>query len=372
MAFLWIAVVLAWIVLAGCVWAIYQLVAQNGRLLLRVEALERHLGDLHGLTPPAAHAAQDATQEETWVPPGIVTGTVLHDFELPDLHDVQHLRSDWLGKRFLMIFVSPYCRHSRALVAALAEHLAHAADDGLAIMLVSTGSLEENRRLIERTSFKGTVLIQEEMEVGELFQVPATPMAYLVDEDGRTASPLASGRSAILHIASGSGQPFGEPLTAERVQAETTPAPVNGARYRGGLGPGDIAPPFDLPDLDGGRLALDRYRGQPVLLIFTEPDHAPCNEIVPGLTRVQESRSGRAVVVVARGDRETNRAWAAGHCLSAPVGVQHRWDVSRDYGLLAVPAAYLIDKRGFIEAPLALGADAILELSEHIAALVHT
>ena len=111
MGLLEIAVLLAWIAVLLGLWAIVQLTAQNGRLLLRVEALERHLGDLVGLSATSFTSEptpdSDADDAITASEPGVPTGTVLHDFELPDLSGRQHLRSEWLGQRLLMIFVSP-------------------------------------------------------------------------------------------------------------------------------------------------------------------------------------------------------------------------------------------------------------------------
>jgi len=55
-----VAVIVAWLAFIFYFWVIFQLVAQIGRLLLRIEALERHLGDLVGLSgassasPPGA------------------------------------------------------------------------------------------------------------------------------------------------------------------------------------------------------------------------------------------------------------------------------------------------------------------------------
>ncbi|HZO28761.1 MAG TPA: hypothetical protein VFH48_22530 [Chloroflexota bacterium] len=155
MGLLEIAVLLAWLAIVLCLWAVYQLVAQNGRLLLRMEALERHLGDMVGLSP-AVYAGQLASADETadeshsdesGGPPGISPGTVLHEFELPDLDGRQHLRSDWQGQCLLMIFVSPYCRSSRALLADLVALRSSAPASWPLPVLVSTGSIEENRRL---------------------------------------------------------------------------------------------------------------------------------------------------------------------------------------------------------------------------------
>ena len=148
MGLLEVMLLLAWVALLLALWAIYQLVAQNGRLLLRVEALERHLGDLVGLVPPEPgppgtieHAAESRADDDDESPPGLPVGTVLHDFELPDLQGQQHLRSDWLGSWFHLVFVSPYCRHSRALLADLARLPPRSAYEPM-LLLDSTGALD--------------------------------------------------------------------------------------------------------------------------------------------------------------------------------------------------------------------------------------
>jgi peroxiredoxin len=265
-----------------------------------------------------------------------------------------------------MIFVSPYCRHSRALLTDLAALLATPSPNRPVPLIVSTGSTEENRRIVERLGLTCPFLVQEEMEVGALFNVPATPMAYLVDEDGRTASHLIVGRMAILgqivatHPAG--DEPPATPLSPALLEAETTPAPVNGERYARGLEVGEIAPSFTVPGLDGRPVALSQFRGERVLITFTDLIGPPCAEALVRLEAVHQSGKGPSVVMVARGDPEANRVWAAGHALTMPIGLQRHWDISRDYRLLATPVAVLVDERGLVAAPIALGEDAIVDL----------
>lgn len=38
--------------------------------------------------------------------------------------------------------------------------------------------------------------------------------------------------------------------------------------FRGGPGPGELAPEIDLPTIDGGRFRLSDHRGRPVLFQF--------------------------------------------------------------------------------------------------------
>jgi peroxiredoxin len=379
-----VALVLAWVAVALIGWVCFQLFVRYGRLLLRLEALERGLESLAGPAstapsepadppqPPGAESDPDWAAPDGLPPFGVPFGTVLHDFELPDLDGRLHLRSHWLGTRFLMAFVNPACEHSRALVADLAALRTDSAPDWPRLMLVSTGPPAANRELFGETGLAGMVLLQEEMEVGSLFEVPATPTAYLVDEDGRTASPLVAGRAAILGLATAASVAAEEswalaPASPDAVQAVTSPAPVNGARYRdGGLGVGATAPDFRLPGLRDAEIALGDHRGRRVLLVFADPVSPPCQPLLPELDRLSAGQGGPVLMVVSRGGLAENRAWAERLGVSLPIGLQRRWDLSREYGILATPTAFLIDERGIIAKPVALGADAILALAAEI------
>jgi len=68
------------------------------------------------------------------------------------------------------------------------------------------------------------------------------------------------------------------------------------------------------------------------------------------------------VVMVSRGDADTNRAKIAEHGLTFPVGLQRHWEISLSYAMFATPIAYLIDERGIIASPVAQGTEQILRL----------
>jgi hypothetical protein len=66
--------------------------------------------------------------------------------------------------------------------------------------------------------------------------------------------------------------------------------------------------------------------------------------------------------MVSRGDEEANRAKAAEHGLTFPIGLQRQWEISRDYGMFATPVAYWIDESGLIASEVVTGVDPILAL----------
>ncbi len=70
--------------------------------------------------------------------------------------------------------------------------------DAPKLLVVSTDSVESNQAM----KLRSTVLLdQAGMHVGSLFGATGTPMAVLVDAEGKIASELAAGAPAVLALA---------------------------------------------------------------------------------------------------------------------------------------------------------------------------
>src|SRR5262249_33448446 len=123
---------------------------------------------------------------------------------------------------------------------------------------------------------------------------------------------------------------------------------------RDGLKAGTPAPLFRLPRVGGGELALEEYRGQRVLLVFSDPQCGPCDEVAPRLERLHRERDDLRVVMVSRREPELNQAKVAKLGLSFPVVLQKHWEVSRLYGMFATPIGYLIDEQGVLRSDVAV------------------
>ncbi len=168
-------------------WLGYQLVRQNGRILLRLEAIEKQL------------RPREAKPQN---PGGLSRGMVAPDFELPDLTGTRRKLSEFRGKDLLLIFFNPKCGYC----SKMAEDLARLPMDGTPgrpmPLVVSTGDALENRQLVERYGIRCRVLLQEQMEVANQFRAQGTPMGYRIDSQGRIASELAVGAEPLLKLAS--------------------------------------------------------------------------------------------------------------------------------------------------------------------------
>jgi len=356
MSLLLIAVALPWIIVAlGC-WLGYQLLRQNGRILVRLEALEQQLAPL---LPPEPG-------------PELPVGEAAPDFELENLAGGRTALSEFRGRRVLLVLFNPQCSFCRAMAPRLAAISPEAAEGNPVPLVVTTGDAELNRALVREHGIRCPVLLQKGAEVASQYEAHGTPSGCLIDEQGRIASPIALGADALLALArppegdssDGTGQggrnghhvfKGNQPISASRIN-------------RSGLKAGTPAPTFRLPRLDGGELSLEDYRGRRVLLVFSDPECKACDQLAPKLERLHRRRRDVQVLVVSRRDAAANRSKVNEFGLTFPVALQRQWEISRLYEMFATPIGYLIDEQGVMAAGVAAGVEPILALASAAAA----
>ena len=348
--------VLPWLLIAIGTWLAYQLVRQNGRILLRLEAIEKQIG-------PARPRAEAKRQEAG----GLPLGTVAPDFELPDLTGVRRKLSEFREQNVLLIFFNPQCGYCTKMAADLAALPAEGGDQRAVPVVVTTGDAEENRKLVEQYGIRCLVLLQEQMEVAAKYRAQGTPMGYRIDGAGRIASELAVGAEPLLQLATTLAPDQIEPGAAANGSAphgaKDDPSLARSRLNRSGLKAGTPAPDFRLPRIDEGELSLADFRGGRVLLVFSDPDCGPCDELAPQLQEIHLQRPDLQVLVVSRRDVEANRAKATALGLTFPIVLQKQWEVSLQYAMFATPVGYLIDEQGILASDVAVGVGPILALA---------
>jgi peroxiredoxin len=266
----------------------------------------------------------------------------------------------------LLLFINPRCGFCTRMAPDLARLPIDDPDRPLPLV-ISAGGEEANRKLAQEHGLKCPVLLQEQMEVGSRYRAHGSPVGYLIDEQGRIASPLAVGADALLALASGDGATAGESDGSHPAHKGNRDLADSKLR-RDGLPAGTPAPDFTLPTLDGEELSLAQYRGRPVVLVFSDPQCGPYSQIAPELEQFHRRTGAAQVVMVSRGDVEANRQKAGEHGLTFPIGLQMKWEVSRDYAMFATPIAYLVGEAGVIAADVAVGGEPIRALLARIEA----
>ena len=324
-------------------WLLVQVLRQQGRLLLRIEALERPTGALQASEGDPARG-------------GLPLATAFPPFRLPDLGGKDVALEDF-DTRVLLVHWSPECGFCREIAADLARFQDDLQRRKTELVLVSYGSPESNTALLEAHGLGCPVLLQPDGGTIQGFARMGTPAAYLLDDRHRIAKPVAVGAREVPKLAEEAAGSRRR-LASERPLAESL-------IEREGLKAGVSAPAFELPDLAGRPVSLADKRGRRVLLVFSDPECGPCDALLPDLARFEREHreNGLAVVMVGRGEPEENRRKAEAFGVEFPVVLQPGWRLSKQYGIFATPVAFLIDEEGVIERDVARGPTAILELA---------
>ena len=115
--------------------------------------------------------------------------------------------------------------------------------------------------------------------------------------------------------------------------------------------PGQPAPGFDLPLLDGAQVSLESLRGRIVLLNFWATWCAPCEAEMPAMQRLHAALAGKEFALVAvsvdagRAEVEQFRQRLG---LTFPIALDPAKSVSTQYQSYRYPESYLIDREGRI------------------------
>ena len=390
-----------------------QLFKQQGRILLRLDHLEQH--------GPAAHAGLEKPGEPD-EPGSLLLESHFPAFSFPDLAGRAVSLDDFRGHRVLLLNWSFECGFCDSIATPLANLERSFDKQNVQLLLLAHGDVRVNREGAAEHGLKCPILLKKEEDEGGPFEDEGTPVAYLLDEEGRVAAPVARGADRVLALAielAGQEREASAAGTSAPWRSGLSGGPAHGATPRphrlslprflvkheiglgdlikrltsalgiktcvgcerraaalnrwlvlsgisgSGLKAGAPAPAFHLPDLGGRMFSFEEFRGRRVLLVFTDPQCGPCEELAPHLVRLHRNHldDGLRVMVVGRGNAEENQRKAEQYGYEFPVLLQDKkWKVSKEYGILATPAAFLIGEDGVITRDAAVGRDAILEL----------
>jgi peroxiredoxin len=326
---------------------------QQGRILLRLDHLE------HG------HANELSMQPTESPLSGVPVGAVVEDFQFGDIGGRKVALTDFRGRRVLLLYWGAECGYCDMTGAELARIQPRLKQNRTELVLAAYGDAESNRKLAAEHGLNCTILPldgspAQSYIADKLFEYCGTPSAYLLNENGQVAKPLAVGMDSVLALAREAAKDAAvsaqglrrRPLSASKIQ-------------RNGLKAGTPAPDFSLPDIHGETVSLEQFRGRKVLLVFTDPQCGPCDELAPDLVQLhrEHRNNGLAIVMVGRGNTELNKKKAEEHDIVFPFVLQQHWRTSRQYGIFETPVAFLIGKDGIIMRNVAKGPDQIMTMA---------
>ena len=327
--------------IVGIGWLLVQLMQQNGRLLLRVEALES------GRQPEGAPSPTPRTEG------GLRVGTQAPAFSLQtpagETVTLEKLREG--GRRLLLIFTDVGCGPCNNLMPEVGRWQSEHGRD-LTIALISRGPAEANAAK-QREHGLDHVLVQRDREVSQMYQSIPTPSAVLIRADGTIGSRSALGAQAIRSLVT--------EVTTRTVPMAPAPNGNHAAPVRPPSRVGQPAPAIELPDLTGEQVTLDQMRGRATLVLFWNPGCGFCRRMLDDLKAWEENRPIDApqLLVISTGTAEANAEMG----LRAPVLLDQGFATGRAFGASGTPSAVLIDAEGKIASDVAVGAPAVLALA---------
>ncbi|MEZ4499484.1 MAG: redoxin domain-containing protein [Thermomicrobiales bacterium] len=193
--------IVALLALAGLAWLVVHLLGQNGRVLLRLDALEAQMEKVgQGVPAAAAGIAAPATQPAaapTPAPAGLPVGSQAPAFKLEGIYG-ETMTLDALkaqGKPIMLLFTDPGCGPCNALLPDIAKWQKQHAGV-LTVSLISSGTAEANRNKAAEHGIT-QVLLQPNRDVSTQYKAHGTPSAVIVTANGVIDSPIAAGSAAI-------------------------------------------------------------------------------------------------------------------------------------------------------------------------------
>jgi thiol-disulfide isomerase/thioredoxin len=102
-----------------------------------------------------------------------------------------------LGSETMLLFWNTGCGFCQQLLPELKEWETQRPPTAPEIVLVSAGSAADNRAM----GLQSTVLLDPSFQMGAALGANGTPMAVLVDSEGKVASEVAIGGPAVMELA---------------------------------------------------------------------------------------------------------------------------------------------------------------------------
>ncbi|MGC4107784.1 MAG: redoxin domain-containing protein [Thermomicrobiales bacterium] len=330
-----------------------------GSALARGATAVRALADAQ-LSAPAV--AAPAPTPEPSPARALAPAIALPTLDTPDVPST--LATLGVGKQpIVLFFTDPRCDPCDELLPELLAWQREVGDRAR-IALVSRGDADDNRKKAVDYGLTGVipVLMQQDMETISAYGVLQAPATVLIGRDGSWDGTPAYGDLAIRTL-------------LKRALSPESTVPTNGnapAPVRPEIGEGDAVPEIALPDLAGEptRLIDPETSGTDRVLLFWRANCGYCQRMLPQLKEWEATRAADSPELVVISTSQVPEMVAQG--FESRVVLDHGVNVGRRFGSRGTPSAVRVGADGTVIAPIASGAQAVLQLIEQTTATTST
>ena len=224
----------------------------------------------------------------------------------------------------------------------------------LDFILVSSGEVAENFEKFGSDQNR-SILLQKEREFSDLVSARWTPSALLVSSDGRIASHIAAGDSAINELV---GKIKANGLDGEFDYFELGNHRPNPSQSR--LTIGETIPDFAVTAIDGQTISSADLRGKLTLVTFWSPTCPHCVDMIGQIKNWDsvKTSSDPDLLVFSDGEEKSHREIG----LRSPIVLDKSYKTAQRLGMHGTPSAILVSSDGKFASELAVGAPNIWAL----------
>lgn len=325
--------------LAAVVYFLKQISEQQMQIMRRIEILEF----------TATEGTKEVAREDVTPPTdGLPIGAPAPEFALADIGGKKVSLKNLLTakKATVLFFVSPTCNPCGALLPEI-ENWQESLKDKLDFVFISNGKAKENAAKLAGKTYK-KILLQNDREVAEIYGAKWTPSAILINPDGRIASHITAGDSAIREL-------FEKIANESAENGQFLIAGTNGSSKIG-----QEIPTFELNDVSGKSLTPADLQGKQTLIAYWSQGCGFCTRMLDDLRDWDKTKEQGApnLLVVSSGEIEAH----AEMDLNSPIILDNERKLAQELGMNGTPSAVLINENGKIISEVAVGADRIWTL----------
>ncbi len=129
---------------------------------------------------------------------GLKAGTSAPAFRLPLLDGGELSLADFHGRKVLLVFSDLGCGPCQVLAPKL--NAFYCENPELQIVMISRGDAEANRLKAAEQQLTFSIVLQRQWEISRLYGMFATPIGYLINEEGVIEAEVAVGADAIFEL----------------------------------------------------------------------------------------------------------------------------------------------------------------------------
>ena len=331
------------------------------------QLLERDIAERKGELPkPPGANSIPMEQPSEWI------GKPAIDFQVTDLRGEPLSLEKYRGQVVLLDFWATWCGPCIGEIPNVKRTYEKYKDQNFQIIGISLDrSTEPLEAYIEKEGLAWRHYWDNTHKVSNLYEVQAIPSTFLIDGAGVIRKTDLRGHSLETAVAELVKENLAKPTDASTKTPEkgspsqsipatkltkpnTTPQKEEAQkpqRANPSEWIGKPAPDFQVTDLKGEPLSLEKYRGQVVLLDFWATWCGPCIVEMPKIKKTYEQYKEQQFQIIGISLDRSKEPLEA-YVEKEKLGWVHYWDESREirtlYGVWGIPSAFLIDGEGII------------------------